>query len=131
MMKRAFMATIRFYQRFLSPLKRVPTCRYLPTCSSYALEAIQRRGVVRGTLMALWRILRCNPLFAGGFDPVEPVDGNGRYQPVSPSSLLSVDGVDESCAHCARTEPAGHFNRGASPECSPDSTSDEVGYVRA
>jgi putative membrane protein insertion efficiency factor len=72
MLKRALMAAIRFYQRFLSPLKPMPTCRYLPTCSSYALEAIQRRGAARGTLMALWRILRCNPLFPGGFDPVEP-----------------------------------------------------------
>lgn len=122
MIERAFMAAIRFYQRFLSPLKRVPTCRYLPTCSSYALEAIQRRGLVGGTLLALWRILRCNPLFPGGFDPVERV---------SPSSFRSGDGADESCAHCARTEPAGHPNRGASLERSPDSTSDEVGYVRA
>lgn len=133
MIGRMFMAAIRFYQRFLSPLKRVPTCRYLPTCSSYALEAIQRRGVARGTLMALWRILRCNPLFPGGFDPVEPVAGDdrngrhGRHQPVSPSS--ASDG--ESCAHCARTAPAGHFNRDASPERSPDSASDEAGYVRA
>lgn len=126
MIGRLFMAAIRFYQRFLSPLKRVPTCRYLPTCSSYALEAIQRRGVARGTLMALWRILRCNPLFPGGFDPVEPVAGNDRRsRSVSPPAAR-----DESCAHCARTAPAGHFNRDASPERSPDSASDEVGYVR-
>lgn len=136
MIGRLFMAVIRFYQRFLSPLKRVPTCRYLPTCSSYALEAIQRRGVARGTLMALWRILRCNPLFPGGFDPVDSIAGPSarssagnewRYQPGSPSA----DSEGESCAHCARTAPAGHFNRDASPERSPDSTSDEVGYVRA
>ncbi|WP_428268441.1 membrane protein insertion efficiency factor YidD [Haliangium sp.] len=72
MLTRALIAVIRFYQRYLSPLKSRPTCRYLPTCSSYALEAIERRGVARGTLMAIWRILRCNPLFPGGFDPVEP-----------------------------------------------------------
>lgn len=151
MIGRLFMAAIRFYQRFLSPLKRVPTCRYLPTCSSYALEAIQRRGVARGTLMALWRILRCNPLFPGGFDPVDSIAGPGagpsaglgaglgvglgarssagnerRHQPGS----RSADSDGESCARCARTAPAGHFNRDASPERSPDSTSDEVGYVR-
>jgi hypothetical protein len=128
MIGRLFMAAIRFYQRYLSPLKRVPTCRYLPTCSSYALEAIQRRGVARGTLMALWRVLRCNPLFPGGFDPVEPVAGNdSQHQPVSPPAI----GAGDSCAHCAQTAPAGHFNRDASPERSPASASDEVGYVRA
>lgn len=71
-MRRLFIAPIRFYQRFLSPLKPVPTCRYLPTCSSYAIEAIERRGVVIGSLKAFWRLLRCNPLFRGGYDPVEP-----------------------------------------------------------
>jgi hypothetical protein len=71
MLKRLFIAPIRVYQRFLSPLKPAPTCRYLPTCSSYAIEAIERRGVIIGSLKALWRLLRCNPLFAGGYDPVE------------------------------------------------------------
>jgi hypothetical protein len=70
-MKRVFTAPIRFYRRYLSPLKRRPTCRYLPTCSSYALEAIETRGVVVGTLKAVWRLLRCNPLFKGGYDPVD------------------------------------------------------------
>ena len=71
MIKRALTAPIRLYRRYLSPLKRQPTCRYLPTCSSYALEAIETRGVVVGTLKAVWRLLRCNPLFKGGYDPVE------------------------------------------------------------
>jgi len=70
MLKRILIAPIRWYQRVLSPMKG-PTCRYLPTCSEYAVEAIQRRGVVLGTLKAMWRILRCNPLFRGGYDPVE------------------------------------------------------------
>lgn len=99
MLKRLFMAAIRFYQRFLSPLKPMPTCRFLPTCSSYALEAVQRRGAARGTLMALWRILRCNPLFPGGFDPVEPYP--------------RASGEEHGCASCAQPEPAGHSNRGA------------------
>ena len=63
-------APIRWYRRYLSPLKRHPTCRYLPTCSEYAIEAIQTRGAFVGGLKALWRILRCNPLFHGGYDPV-------------------------------------------------------------
>lgn len=99
MLKRLFIAGVRFYQRFLSPFKPMPTCRFLPTCSSYALEAIQRRGVARGTLKALWRILRCNPFFPGGFDPVEPYSR-------APSEA-------HGCAGCAQPEPAGHSNRGA------------------
>lgn len=71
-LRRMLIAPIRFYQRFLSPLKRVPTCRFLPTCSSYAIEAISRHGVLFGTAKAIWRLLRCNPLFPGGYDPVEP-----------------------------------------------------------
>jgi hypothetical protein len=68
------LAPIRFYRRMLSGLKPVPTCRFLPTCSEYAIEAIERRGVVIGGLKALWRILRCQPLCRGGYDPV---DGDG------------------------------------------------------
>jgi putative membrane protein insertion efficiency factor len=70
-MKRLVSAPIRFYRRYLSGLKRVSTCRFAPTCSEYALEAIEKRGALVGTLKALWRILRCNPLFRGGYDPVE------------------------------------------------------------
>ncbi len=72
MLKRIVLAPVRFYQRVLSPLKPVPTCRYLPTCSCYAIEAVEKRGVVVGSLKAMWRILRCNPLFRGGYDPVDP-----------------------------------------------------------
>ena len=72
MLKGIVLAPVRLYQRFLSPLKRVPSCRYLPTCSQYAIEAVEKRGVVRGLFMAAWRLLRCNPLFRGGYDPVEP-----------------------------------------------------------
>ena len=59
-----------FYRRVLSPMKRTSTCRYLPTCSEYALTAVQQRGIVVGGALATWRILRCNPLFRGGYDPV-------------------------------------------------------------
>jgi uncharacterized protein len=60
------------YRRWLSPLKRGPSCRYLPTCSSYAVEAVKTRGIVVGIVLAVWRVLRCNPLFHAGYDPVPP-----------------------------------------------------------
>jgi hypothetical protein len=71
---RVLTAPIRWYRRRLSPLKRTPTCRYLPTCSEYAIEAIETRGWFVGGLKAAWRILRCNPLFRGGYDPVTKHD---------------------------------------------------------
>ncbi len=73
MLTRLVLAPVRFYRRYLSSLKRVSTCRYLPTCSEYCIEAVERRGIVVGLGKALWRILRCNPFFAGGYDPVDPV----------------------------------------------------------
>jgi putative membrane protein insertion efficiency factor len=60
---------LRGYKWALSPLLP-PACRYVPTCSEYALEAVDRYGVGRGSLMALWRVLRCHPLVRGGYDPV-------------------------------------------------------------
>jgi hypothetical protein len=60
---------IRVYQRFLSPLLG-PRCRYHPSCSEYAAQALQRHGILRGSLLASWRLLRCNPWSHGGFDPV-------------------------------------------------------------
>jgi uncharacterized protein len=67
--KRLLLGLISAYQRRISPaLPR--RCRYEPTCSAYAVEAIERFGVGRGSLLAAWRLLRCNPLSHGGFDPV-------------------------------------------------------------
>jgi putative membrane protein insertion efficiency factor len=63
------LAGIRFYQRHISPGMR-PACRFQPTCSEYAYDAIAGYGALRGGVMAVWRILRCNPLNDGGFDPV-------------------------------------------------------------
>ncbi|MEM9488617.1 MAG: membrane protein insertion efficiency factor YidD [Myxococcota bacterium] len=79
MLSSLFLAAIRIYQRYLSPLKRAPTCRFLPTCSDYAIEAVQRRGVVVGSAKTLWRLLRCNPLCRGGYDPVD------KHKPVCAS----------------------------------------------
>ena len=67
-MKRALLKLFRFYQTSVSPLFP-PRCRYIPTCSEYAVQAIQKYGPARGMLKALWRIIRCNPLHPGGFDP--------------------------------------------------------------
>ena len=68
-MRRALLAPIRLYQRFVSPLfpRR---CKYHPTCSAYAAEAVREYGALRGTVLAAWRILRCNPFSHGGYDPV-------------------------------------------------------------
>lgn len=60
---------IRFYQIFISPLKP-PTCRFYPTCSEYAIEAIQKKGPVKGTWLAIKRIAKCHPFHPGGYDPV-------------------------------------------------------------
>lgn len=65
---------IRWYQRRLSPALSA-SCKYLPTCSQYAIEAIEIRGALRGGFAALWRILRCNPFSHGGYDPVRPAHG--------------------------------------------------------
>ncbi|MBF6601004.1 MAG: membrane protein insertion efficiency factor YidD [Dehalococcoidia bacterium] len=67
-MKRPALAAIRFYQTRLSAGR--PACRFEPTCSHYAYEAIETRGALVGTLMAIWRLLRCNPFNDGGYDPV-------------------------------------------------------------
>ncbi len=62
---------IRFYQRCISPCLP-PACRFVPTCSEYAVEAITRHGAFKGSLLAAWRLLRCHPLSRGGYDPVPP-----------------------------------------------------------
>lgn len=70
MLKTAFIVLIQTYQHFISPLKG-PSCRFFPSCSSFALEAISKYGAVRGGLMALGRLSRCHPFNPGGYDPVE------------------------------------------------------------
>ncbi|HEY3365291.1 MAG TPA: membrane protein insertion efficiency factor YidD [Symbiobacteriaceae bacterium] len=69
-MKRLLMGLVRFYQRYLSPLKGQPTCRFYPTCSQYAYEALGKYGALKGTYMAVKRVLRCHPFHPGGYDPV-------------------------------------------------------------
>ena len=68
-MKIFFIGLIRFYQVVISPLFP-PTCRFYPTCSQYAIEAIEKKGIFRGTWLAIKRISKCHPFHSGGYDPV-------------------------------------------------------------
>mgnify|MGYP000809596539 FL=1 len=68
-MKRILLAIIRFYRTSVSPLT-ASHCKYIPTCSQYGIEAIERFGAIKGTGLAVWRILRCNPWGGHGYDPV-------------------------------------------------------------
>ena len=81
-MKKLFLWLIRFYQREISPL-RPPCCRFIPTCSAYAIEALRVHGAFKGSLLAAWRILRCNPFGRPGLDPVPP-KGKWRNDPPTP-----------------------------------------------
>jgi len=68
--KKTMILMIRGYQKYLSPLKRYTHCIYTPTCSQYAIEALEKYGVFKGTWLACRRILRCHPFAEGGYDPV-------------------------------------------------------------
>ena len=68
-MKVVLLFLIRFYRGFLSPLKP-PSCRYIPTCSEYAMIAVEKYGAAKGSFLAIKRILRCHPFYKGGYDPV-------------------------------------------------------------
>ena len=68
-MKRMLVAIVWFYKRAISPYAR-PSCRFTPTCSDYAVEAISKHGAFKGLRLTVWRVLRCNPFGKGGYDPV-------------------------------------------------------------
>lgn len=72
--RRALVGAISLYQKLVSPVLG-PNCRYRPTCSAYAVEAVERFGVVRGGWLSLRRLFRCHPFRAGGYDPV-PLGGD-------------------------------------------------------
>ncbi|MGI5959721.1 MAG: membrane protein insertion efficiency factor YidD [Massiliimalia sp.] len=85
-MKRLLIALIRIYQKWISPLKPA-CCRFYPSCSAYAVEALRRHGAVKGCILAGWRLLRCNPWNVGGIDYVPerfflvPFHGNNHKKP--------------------------------------------------
>jgi putative membrane protein insertion efficiency factor len=86
--KTVVLLLLRTYKWAVSPLF-LPACRYVPTCSEYAMEAVDRHGAMQGSLMALWRVLRCHPFAEGGLDPVVKVK----------SSNLPVPSETELCSH--------------------------------
>lgn len=69
-MKKIFILGIKLYRKYISPIKR-PCCIFYPTCSQYTLEAIEKYGAIKGSIMGVKRILRCHPFNKGGFDPVK------------------------------------------------------------
>jgi putative membrane protein insertion efficiency factor len=69
-MKYLIVKFIQIYQIILSPISR-PSCRFYPTCSQYAVDAIEKRGIVVGLLKGIWRVIRCNPFGGSGYDPVK------------------------------------------------------------
>ena len=84
-LRRLLTAPIRLYQRVLSPAIP-PRCKYEPSCSHYAVRAIERYGILRGSVLAAWRVLRCNPWSHGGYDPVEQQRLFARRESVSSPS---------------------------------------------
>ena len=70
-MKKLILKMICFYQKYISPMSP-PTCRFYPTCSQYAIEAVEEHGAIKGSYLATRRILKCHPFHEGGFDPVPP-----------------------------------------------------------
>ncbi|MBR5950310.1 MAG: membrane protein insertion efficiency factor YidD [Actinomycetaceae bacterium] len=94
---RALAAPIRVYQRIISANTQ-PRCRYAPTCSNYAIEALEVHGVFKGTLLSVWRLLRCNPWSAGGVDRVPP-KGAWPTAPLGHSELLALYEQEDSSPH--------------------------------
>ena len=96
-MKYVCILLIRFYQKFLSPLKRNPCCRFSPTCSAYALEAFQKRGFFIGFALSVRRVLRCNPFGAGGYDPV-PERKRKKHKKIPKYDTDAIKTKDETAA---------------------------------
>ncbi len=112
-MKKLLIGIIRFYRKRVSPLKK-PCCRFRPTCSTFALLAVQKHGALLGGLMALARILRCNPYCRGGYDPV-PVhftlkSGVGKYS--EPSVCDTCEKRDECDGERCILPPQTPYNKG-------------------
>lgn len=104
-MKSAIQFALRGYKRWMSPM--LPNaCRFVPTCSEYAMEAVARHGVWRGTRLAVWRVLRCHPFARPGHDPVPPESRSSMHRydfAVIPRSVAGA-GIASLANHC------GHHN---------------------
>jgi putative membrane protein insertion efficiency factor len=87
-MKALALTMLRLYKRWISP-SLAPSCRYVPTCSEYAMEAIDRYGVLRGGMKAAWRLLRCHPFVKGGLDPVVK-NGHGRHDSARIDRVIEI-----------------------------------------
>ena len=112
-MKHLWILLIRFYRKNISPLKP-PCCRFTPSCSAYALEAFQKRGFFVGLILSVWRILRCNPYSAGGYDPV-PEKGL-RYR-----GPREIPNTHDTCCKDGSTEHASYkTENGEEPPMSSD-----------
>lgn len=108
MIRSLLLAVLRLYRRVVSPFYG-PVCKYHPSCSAYAVQAVETHGAARGSALAAWRVLRCNPFSDGGYDPVP------APRPTHPSS--SVDGR-RSHADAAMSDD-GHSGRPAVPDGLP------------
>ncbi|NLI57032.1 MAG: membrane protein insertion efficiency factor YidD [Clostridium sp.] len=71
MLKKIFILPIKFYRKWISPLKITPCCRFYPTCSQYAIDSIDKYGIIKGGFKSVLRIVKCNPFHPGGYDPVK------------------------------------------------------------
>ena len=103
---RVLMVLLAGYRRFVSPLLG-PRCRFYPSCSAYALEAVQVHGALRGSWLAVRRLSRCHPFHAGGLDPVP---GTGRDQgsaTVADTNVVSSDGISPGLHEQSTRELAG------------------------
>ncbi len=69
-MKEILIVMVKLYRKYVSPLKP-PTCRFYPTCSQYTLQALEKYGAIKGTLLSVKRILKCHPFHSGGYDPLK------------------------------------------------------------
>ncbi len=85
-LRRLVTLPVRFYRRWLTRLTP-PMCRFHPTCSSYCVEAIENRGILKGTALTIWRLMRCHPFAQGGYDPVPP--GHETIEPAPETSPCS------------------------------------------
>ncbi|MBU1240343.1 membrane protein insertion efficiency factor YidD [Myxococcota bacterium] len=107
-MARIFLFLIGLYQKYLSPLKKHSTCKYLPTCSQYGIDAIKNRGALEGLVLTVWRVLRCNPFSKGGYDPAplpRKKSGN-RFMKRSIFSILTLAAILGVSCYALAAPPA-------------------------